>query len=134
MRQIYAAIILTFWAQVASAISYDECILAKTSKADNEAAVQTIREACKALVQRSKRAGVETRVINQRFLPERQTQWNRHSMTARKQNYILPYTHSDKVNRKACQFSSDWHDELKHYESKFQLFVQNITKISVYQS
>jgi len=92
--------------------------------ADNDDDVQSIRETCQANIHKSKQEGVQSGAISERFLAERQTQWNRHTITAHKQNYILPYTHSDKLNREAYKFNSDWADEIKHYEAKFQLSIK----------
>jgi phospholipase A1 len=109
---------------ITSAASYDDCILSKMAGADNDAQAQTIRATCEAKVEAAKEEGVTSGAITKRFLAEKQTQWNRHSITAHKQNYILPYTHSNKINRQPYVFQSDWADELKHYEAKFQLSVK----------
>jgi len=124
MRKIYSILILSILAQASNAETYNDCILSKMAGADNDDAVQTIRETCQARVQKSKQEGVESGAISKRFLAEKQTQWNRHSITAHKQNYILPYTHSNKVNRGPYAFQSDWADELKSYEAKFQLSIK----------
>jgi len=124
MNKILMISALCFFASIASAGSYDDCILSRMAVADNESSVQIIRETCQVMIQKSKQESIEMGAISKRFLSERQTQWNRHSITAHKQNYILPYSYSDKVNREAYEFRSDWAEELKHYEAKFQISIK----------
>lgn len=124
MKRVYWIIALSLMAALSEAATYNECVLSEVVRANDEDAVQSIRDNCQERVQQSKQEGVESGAISQRFLEERQTQWNRHSITAHKQNYILPFTHSKKVNRDAYRFNSDWADEIKHYEAKFQLSIK----------
>ena len=60
-------------------------------------------------------------VISNRIRQERESQWNRFVITPHRRNYILPYTHTSKVNRNAYEFTGDWKEEIRHSEAKFQL-------------
>ena len=124
MKKILVFSVLYCLVTYAGATSYDDCILSKVSGAENKEPIQTIKDSCRILTQTDNDDAVPNGAISKRFLAESQTQWNRHSITAHKQNYILPYTHSDKVNRSAYEAFGGWKEELKHYEAKFQLSIK----------
>ena len=124
MKKTLVFSILCCLVSYASAASYDDCILLKVSGAGDNEPIEAIRDSCLALIQTASEDGVTNGAISKRFLSERQTQWNRHSITAHKQNYILPYTYSDKVNRDAYEAFGGWKEDLKNYEAKFQLSIK----------
>ena len=124
MKKIFPVMFLSIIAQFAHAETYDDCILTKMVGADNEDQVQTIKQNCQDLIEEDKEEGVTSGAFTKRLLDERETEWNRHSLTAHKQNYILPFTHSSRVTCEAYAASGDWSDDLKHYEAKFQISVK----------
>ena len=103
---------------------YDDCVLANIAQAKNDASVQGVREFCNNKIQTDSQQEIAYGVVTRRFIAERQAQWNRHVVTAHRQNYILPYTHTNKLNRDAYAFSGDIADGAKHSEAKFQLSIK----------
>jgi len=103
---------------------YNDCVLNSILNAGDLLLANDVARKCKDVVESISFESVKNGAASKRLLSEQQTQWNRHSITAHKQNYILPYSYSPKVNREAYRFSGDWSDSLKHYESKFQLSIK----------
>ncbi|PCJ39220.1 MAG: phospholipase [Moraxellaceae bacterium] len=104
---------------VKASTKYEACILSTIAENEGGRTVDSVQEDCIKKSQRKK--NVELGAISKRILEERLSQWNRFVITPHKQNYILPFTHTSRVNRDAYEFTGDWADELKHFESKFQI-------------
>lgn len=116
---------LLAWPFLAAAeTAYDECILSRMASAESLVQVETIRQECQKLIENTGHEGLQLGALSTRLVAESQTQWNRHSITAHKQNYMLPYSHSNKLNRESYQSFGDWADELKYYEAKSQLSIK----------
>lgn len=125
MNRISGFFCLLVWPLLVHADTvYDECILTRMAIADNPVQVETLRKECRALVENIKLKGLQPGALSRRFISERQTLWNRHTIMAHKQNYLLPYTHGDKVSRAVYRTFGDWADDLKHYEAKSQLSIK----------
>lgn len=99
----------------------ERCLLSAVTHGDDTETVANIRTRCRASSPSVDMDGDEAGTISRRIKAERESQWNRFVMTAHKQNYLLPYTHTSKVNRKAYQYAGDWVDELEHSEAKLQI-------------
>lgn len=111
-------------AVLAAGNHYDDCVLSNIAQAKKQTSVQEVREYCNKQIQTASQKGFKAGVVSRRFIAERQAQWNRHVVTAHRQNYILPYTHTNKLNRDAYAFSGDIADGAKHSEAKFQLSIK----------
>lgn len=124
MMRLRFILLVTLWAvtfsvKATSDSNYEACVLSTIAEDEGVRTIASVRSACIKKSQSSTNA--EVGPISERIREERLSQWDRFVITPHKQNYILPYTHTSKVNREAYEFSGDWAEELAHYESKFQI-------------
>ncbi|MFT7186485.1 MAG: outer membrane phospholipase A [Pseudohongiellaceae bacterium] len=82
---------------------------------------------CQVKVQKLKRESVTRSATTKRFLAGKQTQINRYTIIAHKQNYILPYDIMHTAIRRTeriISFRGIGLRELKPYEAKLQLSIK----------
>lgn len=99
----------------------DTCLLSQIESESEKTRIETIKEYCKKEVQRESEYRILSGSISRRIANERRTYWNRHSIAAHDQNYILPLLYSDRPNSDVYRPDNDWADQLKSSEVKFQL-------------
>jgi phospholipase A1 len=118
--------------------SYNTCLINKMKDAISSMTVGEIKEACLAEQSANKDIPAAEIISNTdvivdsdgqpvssakaRLIRERETAWSPHVLTAHKQNYILPYTHTDKINP-IYQLTGDEKLEDKE-EAKFQISIK----------
>ena len=115
----------------------EDCLLKQVLNAAGNTTAQEMRTKC------AQKLGNQSpkNVIAQRIAREREAQWNPFSITAHKQNYILPITHATGMNVDAYDDVTGGQDVLDDNEAKFQLslkvplnynklFVQNVQQES----
>ena len=105
---------------------FEMCLFKAIKSADKTATLAEIEHYCEQQVAEkviSKNSGqsVELGVLANRVIREKRTAADPYVLTPHKMNYILPLSMVDEINRTAYQGFSDWADELKDVEAKFQL-------------
>lgn len=115
---------LLFSGQAAANDNYRDCVLTRSLDESSNTSSEEIRKQCSEAAFKFSEQERELGAISRRILEERKTQWNRFVITPHRSNYILPYTHSNKVNRDAYAFVGDRVKEANHYEAKFQVSIK----------
>jgi len=100
---------------------FENCVLDAVSVVSSQDTATQINQRCSSLKNEKKPS---LGAISKRIKAERKSQWDRFVITPHRRNYILPYTHTSKLNRKAYEFTGDWADEAKQYEAKLQLSIK----------
>ena len=95
----------------------EDCLLKQVLNAAGNTTAQEMRTKCE------QKLGNQSpkNIIAQRIALEREAQWNPFSITAHKQNYILPITHATGMNVDAYDDVTGGQDVLDDNEAKFQL-------------
>ena len=118
-------IILLCCLQASFCFAYEEkeehCLLSAITHGENDATLESIKSSCRSTNETALEPDVPLGSVSKRINAERASQWNRFVLIAYKQNYILPYTYSSKVNREAYEFAGDWAKKLEHSEAKIQI-------------
>lgn len=119
----------------AADVSYEQCVLSAVSNMQSLETVNQVRTRCLAVSSTTDvtaPSSVDTveiiapkrvpGVISKRIRAERDIQNDRFALIAHKQNYILPVTHTSKINRDAYDFADEsYTDELRRAETKLQI-------------
>ncbi|KGJ95072.1 phospholipase A [Colwellia psychrerythraea] len=106
--------------------AFETCLFKAIKAADKTATLAEIETYCEQQIARSiinKNNGktLELGVLANRVIREKRTAADPYVLTPHKMNYILPLSMVDEINREAYQGFSDWADELKDVEAKFQI-------------
>jgi phospholipase A1 len=101
-----------------------ECIFETIKKTDKNQTLQQIEEYCETKVIRSEFGNHELGAISERMIKERKSAFNPYVITPHKMNYILPISITDKINTKAYESFSNWAENQKDIEAKFQLSIK----------
>jgi len=106
--------------------AFENCLFKAIKAADKSATLAEIENYCEqqvALRVINKNSGeiLELGVLANRVIREKRTAADPYVLTPHKMNYILPLSMVDEINREAYQGFSDWSDELKDAEAKFQI-------------
>jgi phospholipase A1 len=115
--------------------SYEQCVLSAVSDTQSSETVSQIRTRCLALSSATDITASssvdsveivtpkkELGAMSNRIKAERKLQDNRFALIAHKQNYILPVTHTSKINKAAYDFAGEsFTDELSQTEAKLQV-------------
>ncbi|EOD5329267.1 phospholipase A [Vibrio parahaemolyticus] len=112
-----------------TASAYDLCLLETIKKSNGEETIESIRKQCEldtvtstASVESTTKASEEPQesLIDKRLESEKQTAFEPFSLVAHRINYILPFTYSDRVNKRAYA-DTKYGDELRKEEAEFQI-------------
>lgn len=119
----------------ADEVSYEQCVLSAVGNTKSSETVSQIRTRCLAvssttdltvsapvdtveIVASTRKSGA----LSNRIRAERKLQNNRFALIAHKQNYLLPVSHTSKINRDAYDFAEKTYtDELSQTEAKLQI-------------
>jgi phospholipase A1 len=97
---------------------YQQCLLSELEKGDPQQTLELLKQRCR---QQQTDADRTPGAISQRLRAERQYHGQRHVILPHKRNYILPLTHTSRVNREAYLIGGEAAEELKHTEAKLQV-------------
>ncbi|MDW2255238.1 phospholipase A, partial [Vibrio sp. 1569] len=112
-----------------TASAYDLCLLETIKKSNGEETIESIRKQCEldtvtstASVESTTKESEEPQesLIDKRLESEKQTAFEPFSLVAHRINYILPFTYSDRVNKRAYA-DTKYGDELRKEEAEFQI-------------
>lgn len=99
----------------------DHCLLAEIESRADETPIEEIKKYCQEEIIKDSEYHILDGSISRRIANERRSSWNRHSIAAHHQNYILPYLYTDNLNEEIYRRANDWSDTLKKGEMKFQI-------------
>lgn len=109
-----------------------KCLARQMRDAPDDATVKEVRAKCEENVQDA--LDLPKNAIARRAALEAESEWNPFSITAHKQNYILPLTYVDGLNEAAFDEVTGEEDVVQNWEAKFQLSLKiplNYTDIFV---
>jgi len=127
-RIILTLISCLLYSTTLQATPYDNCILQTVEQAPIDKTAEDIKAHCTQAMKPSEQAqkpDMALGAISLRIKEERAVQNNRFAILAHKQNYILPITHTSKINRDAYDFAGEtFVDDLDKHEAKIQLSIK----------
>lgn len=101
-----------------------ECIFDTIKTTDKSKTLLEIEEYCDKKVITTELGNQEFGAITVRMIKERKSAFNPYVITPHKMNYILPISVTENINVDAYKNFSNWGDELKDIETKFQLSIK----------
>ncbi len=107
----------------------EQCLLLAIEHGESNSTLEAVKDSCRTSTKKSAAttltdSDIELGSVSKRIKAERASQWNRFVLTAHKQNYFLPFTHTSNINRDAYQFGGDYANEIDNSEAKIQLSVK----------
>jgi len=108
--------------------SFDEliqsCLLETIKSTDKTQTLLQIEELCERKIIKKELGTKEIGVITARMIKERKSAFNPYVITPHKMNYILPVTITDEINTESYEKFSNWAENLKDIEAKFQISIK----------
>lgn len=98
-----------------------ECIFSTIKTADKNQTLQQIEDFCQKKVLESELGNKEIGALSKRIMQERRSEFSPFVITPHKMNYILPASYTNKKNTEAYSELSDWAENFKNVEAKFQI-------------
>jgi len=98
-----------------------ECIFTTIKTADKKQTLQQVEDFCQQQVLEAELGQIEIGAISKRIMQERKSEFNPFVITPHKMNYILPATLTDNINAQAYSEVSEWAENFKDIEAKFQI-------------
>ncbi len=98
---------------------YDQCVLRAMKVQTGDLTIDELHERCLTATDQESELK-QTDVLSERREAERSTEFQPFVMTAHRMNYILPFTYTDSVNRKAYE-DTGWAEDLRKAEAEFQI-------------
>jgi phospholipase A1 len=102
----------------------DRCLIKTIKKTDKNKTLQQIEDFCEKKIVKEQLGSEELGAISERMIKEKQSAFDPYVITPHKMNYILPVTITDGINKEAYAGFSNWEDELRDVETKFQLSIK----------
>ncbi|CDT79826.1 Outer membrane phospholipase A (fragment) [Vibrio diabolicus] len=112
-----------------TASAYDLCLLDKIKQSKGEETIKSIRAQCEldavtstvpADPEIEEPEELQESLVDKRLESERENAFEPFSLVAHRVNYILPFTYSDRVNKRAYA-DTKYGDELRKEEAEFQI-------------
>ena len=111
-----------------NAQSYDEilqdCIFDTIRTTDKSQTLLEIEEQCDRKILKKELGNNELGAISERMIKERKSAFNPYVITPHKMNYILPVSVTNEINKEAYKDFSNWAENIKDVEAKFQLSIK----------
>ena len=103
---------------------FQDCMFKTIKTTDKNQTLQQIEEYCEKKIIKKQIGNQELGAISERMIKERQSAFNPYVITPHKMNYILPVTITDEINKDAYNDFSNWAENLKDIEAKFQISIK----------
>ena len=103
---------------------FQECIFKTIKVAEKDQTLKQIEAFCEKQIIQKTLGNKELGAISERLIQERKSTFNPYVITPHKMNYLLPILLTDNINKEAYQSESNWADNLKDIEAKFQLSIK----------
>ncbi len=101
-----------------------DCLFKTIKNAEKTQTLLQIEDYCAKKVIKKELGNKELGAISERMIKERKSAFNPYVITPHKMNYILPVTITNEINTKAYEDFSNWADNLKDVEAKFQISIK----------
>lgn len=103
---------------------FQACLFKTIKTTGNNQTLQQIKDDCEKTIIKSQLGNQELGALSQRMIKERQDAFNPYVITPHKMNYILPVSISDNINTEVYKGYSNWSENIKDVEAKFQLSIK----------
>lgn len=103
---------------------FQTCLFNIIKKTNKDRTLKEIESYCEKKILKKELGNTEVGVISERMIKEQQSAFNPYVITPHKMNYILPISITDSLNKTAYENFSNWDDEIKDIEAKFQLSIK----------
>lgn len=120
---LYFVAIASSHAQSFEALLQD-CLFKTIRTTDKNQTLQQIEAYCSKKIIKSELGNQELGAISERMINERKSAFNPYVITPHKMNYILPIAITDGINVEAYDNFSNWAEELRDVETKFQISIK----------
>jgi len=104
--------------------AFHDCLFKAIKTADKNQTLLQIEDLCEKKIAKETIGTKELGAISERIIKERKSAFNPYVITPHKMNYILPVTLTDEINTQAYDNFSNWAENLKDVEAKFQISIK----------
>ena len=101
-----------------------ECIFKTIKTTDTKKTLKQIEQDCEEAIVKEQFGAKSLGAVSERIIKERQSSLNPYVITPHKMNYILPFSITEGINKEAYEGFSDWSENLKDIEAKFQISIK----------
>jgi phospholipase A1 len=98
-----------------------ECLFNIIKTTDKNQTLQQIEDICEKKILKEELGNRELGAISERMIAERKSAFDPYVITPHKMNFFLPISITDGINKEAYTDFSNWADNLKDIETKFQI-------------
>ena len=103
---------------------FQECLFSTIKTADKSQTLKQIESYCEQKIAKEHMGAKKLGAISERMIKERQSAFNPYVITPHKMNYILPVIVTSKVNNEVYNDFSNWAENIKDIEAKFQISIK----------
>jgi phospholipase A1 len=130
LKLLFLCLITLFFSNVSLAFEqtfedvFQACLFERIKTTDKNQTLQQIENQCEKEIIKSQVGNQELGALSERMIKERQEAFNPYVITPHKMNYILPVSITDAINTEVYDELSNWSEEIKDVEAKFQLSIK----------
>ena len=103
---------------------FQDCLFKAIKTANKNQTLLQIEDLCEKKIVKETIGTRELGAISERIIKERKSAFNPYVIIPHKMNYILPVTLSNEMNTQSYDDFSNWAENLKDVEAKFQLSIK----------
>ena len=102
----------------------DKCLFTTIKTTDKNQTLKQMEDHCEKAIIKDELGNQELGAISERMIKEKKSAFDPYVITPHKMNYILPVMITDDINVAPYKGYSNWGDDLKDIEVKFQLSIK----------
>lgn len=103
---------------------FQDCMFETIRTTNENQTLQQIEAYCEKEIIKNELGNKELGAISERMIQERKSAFNPYVITPHKMNYILPISLTEGINSEAYENFSNWEDNLRDVEAKFQISIK----------
>ena len=100
---------------------FADCVVEQIKSSPGGKPIPEIEALCVEKVLEAQTEVEQVGLVGRKFIRERQAEANRHVITSHRQNYVLPFAHSNNLNPDVYDEIDGWADDFRHGEAIFQM-------------
>lgn len=101
--------------------AFSECLVKQIQESPGEKPIQEIQTFCIEQVLKAGNEVEDIGAVGKKIIQEKLAESNRHVIASHRQNYVLPFAHSNDINEEAYEALEGWADDFRHGEAIFQI-------------
>lgn len=101
--------------------SFSDCLVKQIKESSGDINIQDIETFCVEKVVKMETNVKSIGALGKKIIEEKEAELNRYVIASYKQNYVLPFAHSNNVNSEAYEALGSWADDFRNGEAIFQI-------------